>query len=136
MKSSVRKTETPLNQELIRFLSDADLKGETGIFQHNSEWIFQSEESITPTSTTKTYYFGYSKVLTAGNSTPTLFDRIQLCNIFEPDLTAGLTLDIEINGYRIQSELAEADITGDSFDKEQLTKIFNIYLTQNGGNTI
>ena len=75
-------------------------------------------------------------MLTAGNSTPTLFDRIQLGNIFEPDLTAGLTLDIEINGYGIEYELAEADITGDSFDKEQLTKIFNIYLTQNGGNTI
>ena len=132
----------PALQEIVNFKLSGDETTELNLNNFNDAdedlpgggyWIQLSHKEGTDTNT---YVFGYNTALGAGETTETLFDKIQIVNYLEGELEPMNGNNIIINGYAIQSENVleytngtEKDLT-DNLDKDNLTKIYEIINNQ------
>lgn len=94
---------------------------------------------------TRTYVFGYSEKIQgstthdgtaqtdANKITTPLFDKIQLKNVLEGELAEGVARNIVIDFFAIQAdEVLENSVDlGDTLNKANLTKIYDIFVKQN-----
>ncbi len=102
----------------------------------DENWIPLTSKTVVSTTagTPSRYVFGYGSVLSKGESTTALFDKVQLKNIIENEITPGKTLEINVKAYAIQA----ANILEDDADlcaelgEMNLEKIYDIYLNQSG----
>lgn len=93
----------------------------------NDGWVeLRTEESGTEykAGTVKTYVFAYNKVLSSGQATTALFDKIQLKNIIENEILSDSDLHIDVKALGIQSDHLEEDFPEEGLKEEQLTKIY------------
>ena len=125
---------TKAKSELFWFKQTAD-GASTHANNFNSNWVhLESKDAGTDLSgTTRTYVFAWHEALAPNATTDTLFDKIQVKNFIENEITAGAQKDIDIKTYAIQaSEILEnnADIT-DTLSATNLAKIYDVYVTQN-----
>lgn len=133
-----RVTDQPMYQEIIRFYVD-DEENSSAVtgnddFHYNSPWVYlkMKEDS---SKHTKTYYFGYPKVLKVDAKTPSLFDGIQIKSFLEGQMNVDITAAIDVYAYGIQAdEIPGYDLSGGDITDDQLSEILQIYINQNGGN--
>lgn len=124
-------------QEIIKFSvgegKESSVVTDNSDFCYNSSWKYlKMTEDIS--EHTRTYYFGFSKVLEVKSATPALFDRIQIKSFLEGQMNADITTAIDLYAYGIQSdEISGYDLSKGSVTKEQLSDILKIYINQNGG---
>lgn len=107
------------------------LKTDTGADLTNSfytdNWIeLDNEESGKDykVGTVRTYIFGYKKVLSVGEQTGVLFDKVQLKNIIENEILSGSDLHIDIQALGIQSEYLGNDFPTENLTDENLKEIY------------
>lgn len=83
----------------------------------------------------RTYVFGYSKRIAKGQKTTTLFDKVQIKNFIENEITPNAIKNIKIETYSIQADnIVDANgtiNTKDVMDHDTLKEIYDIYVTQN-----
>ena len=82
---------------------------------------------------TNTYVFAYKNAVAKDTTTDSLFDKVQLKNVIEGEVTVGEAQNVVVNTYAIQaSEVLEGntDLT-DALTEENLGKIYDIYFNQN-----
>ena len=101
----------------------------------NPNWEHLSSEDVGSdlSGETRTYVFGYDTPINPGETTESLFDKIQMKNFIEQEVTEGKVENIEVNAYGIQaSDVLEndTDLT-DNISSQNLTKIYETYFTQN-----
>lgn len=142
----------------IFWLKDAEDAISTHANHFDADWIELTDEegfysasgdkvSAYTAPGTRTYIFGYNKKIegssttdgsaqTAANKKTTpLFDKVQLKNVLEGELTEGAARNIVIDFYAIQAEEVlenSIDLT-DTLNKANLTKIYDIFVKQNDG---
>lgn len=85
--------------------------------------------------TYRTYVFGYNKRIAKGELTTTLFDKVQIKNFIENEVTPSAKKDIKVETYSIQADnIVDAngaiDTTG-TMNHDTLKEIYDIYVTQN-----
>lgn len=122
------------NQELFFFKQEADGIG-THANNFGAKWIeLSAKETGTDMSgATRTYVFGYSEKLAKDASTDALFDKVQVKNIIEDEVTAAAEQNIVVEAYAIQGDevlSGNADLT-DTLDATNLGAIWDIYFAQN-----
>lgn len=83
----------------------------------------------------RTYVFGYNKRIAPEEITTTLFDKVQIKNFLENEVTPGNVKDIKVESYAIQAdnivdENGQIDTTG-TLSHDTLKEIYDIYVTQN-----
>ena len=96
------------------------------------ELTSKGEKDLTA-GNTNTYVFAYKTAVAKDAATDSLFDKIQLKNVIENEVTAGEAQNVVVNTYAIQaSEVLEGntDLT-DALTEENLGKIYDIYFNQN-----
>ncbi|MDO5406052.1 MAG: TasA family protein [Eubacteriales bacterium] len=84
--------------------------------------------------TVSRYVFAYRTAVAQGEQTEALFDKVQLKNVIENELTAGATQNVEVRAYAIQAgEILGTDGTNltDSLTEASLNAIYDIYFRQN-----
>ena len=108
-----------------------------GTFTYGHNWVFlQSFEDTA--NKTHTYLFGYSSLLTTDpehNTTDTIFDKIQLRNILEGELSENPVKTISVQAYAVQAEELQANITvldPEHLSRSELMDIYGLYQTQEG----
>lgn len=107
-----------------------------GSFSYNSKWRFlKSYEDLT--NNTHTYVFGYSELLPWGsdNVTESLFDKIQLRNILEYEITETDIESVRVNAYGIQAkELLNNVRISDTSNAtaQELTAVYALFEKQEG----
>lgn len=83
----------------------------------------------------RTYVFGYNKRIAEGEKTTTLFDKVQIKNVIENEVTPGAVKNIEVETYSIQADnIVNADgaiDTTGTLSHDTLKEIYDIYVTQN-----
>lgn len=122
--------------ELFWFKQAADAQGTFANHFNNTEWLELTDKEThgTKDGDTTTYVFAYKTAVAKDGKTKTIFDKVQLKNIIEGEVTQGAAQDIKVKTYAIQaSEIleADADLT-DTLDATTLGKIYEIYLKQAG----
>ena len=120
--------------ELFWFKDTADTQG-TYANHFSDQWmeLTSKGEKDLATGDTNTYVFAYKTAVTKDAATDSLFDKIQLKNVIENEVTAGEVQNVVVNTYAIQaSEVLEGntDLT-DALSEENLGKIYDIYFNQN-----
>lgn len=86
---------------------------------YTDNWIELTDEESGKdykAGTVRTYIFGYKRALESGEQTDVLFDKVQLKNVIENELSHDSDLHIDIKALGIQS-----DNLGDNLPKENLT---------------
>lgn len=81
-----------------------------------------------------TYVFAYKSAIANGDATTALFDKVQLKNVIENEVTAGEAQNIVVKAYAIQAgEIVESGNTdlAETIDETNMGKIYDIYLKQN-----
>lgn len=81
-----------------------------------------------------TYVFAYESAIANGDTTSALFDKVQLKNVIENEVTAGEAQNIVVKAYAIQAaEIAESGNTdlAETINETNMNKIYDIYLKQN-----
>lgn len=83
----------------------------------------------------KTYIFGWHEILEPGDSTETLFDKVQNKKYGSRTIGADEIERIKIEAFAIQAEYiqqngADMDTTGE-LDEDELTHIYQIFINQN-----
>lgn len=83
----------------------------------------------------RTYVFGYNKRIAKGEKTTTLFDKVQIKNIVENEITPGATKSIKVETFSVQADNivnsnGAIDTTG-TLSHDTLREIYDIYMTQN-----
>ncbi len=121
-------------QEIFWLKQSSDAIG-THANNFSENWIPLSE---TTEGSVKTYVFGYKTKLTEAGSTEPLFDKVQLKNILENEISTEEKLNINVSAYAIQAESilhdnAAIDTSG-NMTEDTLRTIYQIYVTQNAGN--
>lgn len=116
-------------QELFYFKKNAD-----GIDKHlnnfDTNWVELTSTEGTATATERTYVFGYNAAVEANHSTNPLFEKIQLKNVLENEITTGEAKNIKIDTYAIQADnIVGIDTT--TLDAKTLTNIYTTYMKQN-----
>lgn len=116
-------------QEIFYFKKNAD-----GIDKHlnnfDTNWVELTSTEGAATATERTYVFGYKTAVAKGTSTNPLFEKIQLKNVLENEITAGAAKDIKIDTYAIQADnIVGIDTT--TLDATTLTSIYTTYMKQN-----
>lgn len=116
----------------------------------NGSDIASKETTVAATQGTdgyRTYVFGYKTALTGsadghpssvttGDVTNTLFEKIQLRNVIEDEITQGKVQEIKVEAYAIQANDIILDnqdsalITSGNLTQAQLTEIYDIFVTQ------
>lgn len=119
----------------------------------NANWVNLPEEEVgyagsggateyLDLSTTKsynqnyrTYVFGYNKRLRRDEKTNTLFDKVQIKNFVENEITPSLMKQIKVETYSIQADniVNQNGTIGtmDTLHHDTLKEIYDIYVTQN-----
>lgn len=126
--------------EIFWFKRANDEQGGTTENNFNTDdWTELTDRNTTGTVGTPTrYVFAYNSALAKGaKALEPLFDKIQLKNIIEGEVTAGEAVKVNVKAYAIQAaEImeADADLT-DTLDEANLTKIYDIYINQNSSET-
>ena len=122
--------------ELFWFKDTADTQG-TFTNHFSDEWmeLTSKGEKDAATGDTNTYVFAHKTAVTKDGKTDPLFDKIQMKNVIENEVTAGAAQNIKVSTYAIQaSEVLEGDTDlTDTLDEETLGKIYDIYFNQNDG---
>ncbi|MFR3808774.1 MAG: hypothetical protein ACLTX3_07450 [Lachnospiraceae bacterium] len=81
----------------------------------------------------RTYVFGYKTKLAPGETTSTLFDKIQIKNVIEDEILDNVANDIKVEAYAIQAEevldKAGADLT-DDLSVTNMKTIYDIFVKQ------
>lgn len=119
--------------ELFKMLDtdiDPDVDGGTA----GNKWVEIATDDSAADKTVHVY--AYKDRLAKGATTTNLFQQVQLENVIEGQVDEA-TENIKVTAYAIQAtEVMEGDndIT-DTLDKANLTKIYNIYVSQNTGVT-
>ena len=89
-------------------------------------WVFLEK---TEAADADTYVFGYSKRLSSGDETVSLFDKFALRKFIEEEVAGGTMLEIPINAYGIQADNIDG-VSGlpesGSLTAAQLSDIFEI----------
>ena len=97
--------------------------------------LVSQEEGTGLTGNTRTYVFGYTAALAAGQSSRALFDKVQLAGFMEDEALAGEKLSVEVQLYAIQADNILENTgeisTDNGITKENLEKIYEIYIKQN-----
>ncbi len=78
------------------------------------------------------YVFGYKDILEKGETTTPLFEKVQLKNIIENEVTPGAALEIKVDAFAIQaSNILEngTDLSGE-INETDLEKIYDIFMNQ------
>lgn len=125
--------------DLFWFKKDGDLQ-KTFANNWNENWVELTDKETAATTDAKThkYVFAYKTALAANATTETLFDKIQLKNVIENEVTAGADQKIVVNAYAIQAaevlDTDGSDLT-DTLDATTLGKIYDTYFKQNGNAT-
>lgn len=107
-----------------------------GSFSYDPKWRFlKSYEDLT--DCTHTYIFGYSELLPPENNniTKPLFDKIQLRNILEYEITETDIESVRVNAFGIQAkELLNNVRISDTSDAsaDELTAVYALYEKQEG----
>lgn len=126
------------SQEIIYFknANDAQSKEENNF---DSKWQQISAEETADTGATaakdgvRTYVFGYKTKLAPGETTSTLFDKIQIKNVIEDEIMDNVANDIKVEAYAIQAEevldKAGADLT-DDLSVTNMKTIYDIFVKQ------
>lgn len=103
----------------------------------DDKWVELSEyeEGLDYTGETRTYVFAYTKVTAPEEKTTPIFDKLQLKRILSEESLDGVTDDIGIDAYAIQSDNilnsdGNAFELGDNMDKDTLSAIYQIYVNQ------
>lgn len=138
---------TKQNQDLFWFKDTADAQG-TFANNWDADWIeLTAKETHEDTDTTSKYIFAYKTKLAKDAKTTPLFDKIQLKNVIEGEIAAGIdgtdtnpnAEKIVVNAYAIQAaEVLEVlkdkstDLTDGELTAETLGKIYDVYFKQNG----
>lgn len=122
--------------ELFWFKQAADTHGTFANNFNTTNWmqLTSKETHGTTSDSTTTYVFAYKTAIAKDAETDTLFDKVQLKNIIENEVTPGQVQDIKVKTYAIQaSEVLDGDndLT-DTLDETTLGKIYDIYLKQAG----
>ena len=98
----------------------------------DGDWELIKTEPSTNADTQKTkttYVYAYRKPLEKGATTSKLFDKVQMKNAIENDLSGNVE-DIVITACAIQAtDIPGKDLT---MDADSLKKIYDIYLNQSG----
>ena len=120
--------------ELFWFKDTADTQG-TYANHFSDLWmeLASKGEKDLATGDTNTYVFAYKTAVGKDTATDSLFDKLQLKNVIENEVTAGEAQNVVVNAYAIQaSEVLEenTDLT-DALTEENLSKIYDIYFNQN-----
>lgn len=124
-------------------------------FEHDGRWVNLPEEETgyngaggsTPyldmspnkfrayTGTTRTYVFGYNARLTPGAITSTLFEKVQIKNFLENEITPRAIKNIKVETYSIQADNivnSSGQIgTSRTISRYTLKEIYDIYVNQN-----
>ena len=120
--------------ELFWFKDAADTQG-TFANHFSDQWLELTAkgEKDMAAGDTNTYVFAYKNAVAKDATTDSLFDKVQLKNVIEGEVTAGEAQNVVVNTYAIQaSEVLEGntDLT-DTLTEENLGKIYDIYFNQN-----
>ena len=120
--------------ELFWLKDAADGKG-TFANHFSDQWmeLTSKGEKDMATGETNRYVFAYKTAVAKDAATDSLFDKIQLKNVIEGEVTAGEAQNVVVNTYAIQaSEVLDGntDLT-DAMTEENLGKIYDIYFNQN-----
>ena len=138
-KQIVEGVVSPLLQELFYMkIQDQSVNDFTNGF-HNTEWIelkqFAAGGSYNESgiwsydsdAQTRTYLFGYYRVLEPGKKTDApLFDQVQLKNMKEQFLFSNFLKQINIEALGIQSDALEGIDTSQPMNEEKLSAIFRL----------
>lgn len=120
--------------ELFWFKQTADAQNSFAD-NFNSNWVRLTDketEGTTDGSTTK-YVFAYNAKVAKGATTSPLFDKVQLKNIIENEVTPGEAQNIVVKTYAIQADnIVGVDLT--KLDAVSLGSVYDIYFNQNGEN--
>ena len=140
-------------QEIFYFEQEGDsINTENNNF--SSDWVNLPEEEVgyegaggsesylningnhrTYNKTYRTYVFGYNKRIAKGEKTSTLFDKVQIKNFIENEVTPSARKDIKVETYSIQADnIVDANgaiNTNGTLDHDTLKEIYDIYVTQN-----
>lgn len=94
----------------------------------NENWIELTDcETEDYNKSTKTYVFGYKKSLVTGDTTESLFDKVQLKNIKE-ELGANQAQSINIEACAVQSDYISVEVTDKTnLNKTQLENIYRLF---------
>ena len=116
-------------QELFYFKKNADTIDK---HQNNfdTNWVELTSPEGTATATERTYVFGYNTAVAAGKSTNPLFEKIQLKNVIENEITTGEAKNIKIDTYAIQADNI-VGVDTSALDATKLTSIYTTYMKQN-----
>lgn len=87
------------------------------------------------TGSTRTYVFGYNKRLKPDEITTTLFEKVQIKNFLENEITPRAVKNIKVETYSIQADNivnsnGQIDTTAE-LTHDTLKEIYDIYVTQN-----
>ena len=122
------------NSELFWFKDSTDgASVHANNFDSNWAHLETRDTGANLNGATRTYVFAYKTPVAKDQTTTPLFDKIQVKNFIENEIAAGATEQIELKSYAIQaSNVLEngIDLTG-TLSNANLTKIYDIYLTQN-----
>ena len=126
-------------QEIFYLKNAADKQNTLANSFNTTNWteLTAKESGTDMKGSTRTYVFGYKKVLKPGETTDNLFDKIQLKNIAENEITAGTAQTVDVEAYAIQaSQLMTggdtAFVPGSTVQADDLSKIYDIYVKQSG----
>lgn len=122
--------------ELFWFKDTDDTQGTFANNFNTSDWMQLTEKETygDADGSTTTYVFAYRTAVAADAETASLFDKVQLKNIIENEITPGTAQDIRVRTYAIQaSEVLDGDhdLT-DGLTENDFNKIYDIYLKQAG----
>ncbi|MGN1458333.1 MAG: hypothetical protein ACI4XP_10345 [Acutalibacteraceae bacterium] len=95
----------------------------------NENWIELPvfETGTDGTKDTRTYVFGYKKSLATGDTTESLFDKVQLKNIKE-ELGANQAQSINIEACAVQSDYISVEVTDKTnLNQTQLEDIYRLF---------
>lgn len=83
----------------------------------------------------RTYVFGYNKRIAKNELTTTLFDKVQIKNIIENEISPNAIKDIKVETYSVQADnIVNANGVIDTIgvlSHDTLKEIYDIYMTQN-----
>lgn len=103
--------------------------------QFDAGWM-ELVDKGTVSDTVSRYVFAYRTAVAGNEQTEPLFDKVQLKNVIENELTSGEAQNVEIRAYAIQAgEITGADgtsLTGE-LTEANLNAIYDIYFRQNTG---
>lgn len=126
------------SQEIIYFKNARDAQSkEENNFDTKWQEIVAEETADTGATAAKdgvrTYVFGYKTKVTPGETTSTLFDKIQMKNVIEDEILDNVANDIKVEAYAIQAEevldKTGADLT-DDLTVDNMKTIYDIFVKQ------